>query len=75
MLLVLELRRRHGEAGLAHGGRGAAWNQGQLGLDTGHHGGRGHGTLLLLLLLLLDPIIFNQLGMLFLLLTNLGEQN
>lgn len=62
----LQLRWHHGEAGLAHGGGGGTRNKGRLGLDAWQPGGRGHGTLLLL-----DAVIFDQLGMLFLLLPDL----
>lgn len=67
---MLQLRGHHGEAGLAHGRWGGTRNQGRLGLDTRQNGGRG-GHCTLLLLLLLNPVIFNQLSMLFLLFTNL----
>lgn len=70
VLLVLQLLRHHGEAGLAHGSWGGTRNQGWLGRDPWHHGRRRHGALLLLLLLL-DPIIFYQLGMLLLLFADL----
>lgn len=70
---VLQLWGYHWEAGLAHGRRGGTRNQGRLGLDTRQNGGRG-GHCTLLLLLLLNPVIFNQLGMLFLLFTNLESE-
>ena len=66
---VLQRLRHHGEAGLAHGRWGGTWKEEKLGLDTWHYGRWGHCTFLLLLLL--DPVIFHQLSVLFLLFTDL----
>lgn len=68
--MLLQLLRHHGEAGLARGGWRGTRNKGRLGRGAREPGGRGHGTLLLLL----DPVILDQLRMLLLLLPNLQDK-